>query len=89
MLTNNLKLQFQDNGTSKTDSIILPRKRKIKRPYSPEIDMGNKRSIEKTRRIKKQKKLRSAEEGMTMENNFNMMASNLLLTCNTLSLTTT
>ncbi|PNF22840.1 hypothetical protein B7P43_G02171 [Cryptotermes secundus] len=52
-----------DNGTSKTDSITLPRKRKIKRPYSPEINIGNRRLIEKTRRIKKQKKLHSTEEG--------------------------
>jgi hypothetical protein len=67
---------FQNNVTAKNDSVSLPRKRKIKRPYSPEIHIRNERLFENRRGIRKQKRLHpAAEEGMTKQNNINIVVS--------------
>jgi hypothetical protein len=56
----------------KHDSVSFPRKRKTKRPYSPEIQIRNKKLIEKRRVIRKQKELHPAEEGVTKQNNIDI-----------------
>ncbi|XP_021940778.1 uncharacterized protein LOC110840210 isoform X3 [Zootermopsis nevadensis] len=51
-----------NNGTADNDnSISFPRKRKIKRPFSPEIHAGGKRLIEKRKGVRKQKGLQTTE----------------------------
>jgi hypothetical protein len=61
------------------DSASLPRKRKIKRPYSPEIHIRNKILLEKRRGIRKQKRLHmAAEEGMTKQNNLSIVSFSVL-----------
>ena len=55
---------FQSDNSSKTeDSVNAPRKRKIKRPYSPENDIVNERLIDKRKGIKKQKNSLHIPEG--------------------------
>jgi len=68
----------------KNDSISLPRKRKVKRPYSPEIHIRNKRLIEKRKGIRKQKRLHPVtEEGMAKQNNINIIVTPVVLSSGT------
>jgi hypothetical protein len=74
----------------KNDSISLPRKRKVKRPYSPEIHISNKKLIEKRKGIRKQKRLHpAAEEGMAKQNNINIIVFSVVLSSGTSLPTTT
>ena len=61
----NVYIQFQNDDTSKNgDSMNIPRKRKIKRPYSPETQAGNKKLSAKKKVRKRQKKFLQIPGGM-------------------------